>query len=210
MQTKTESLRDDCNLFAGIYIACQTHEGDLKKFFQYENQCNPPSLSKMNNCDLAKKWHREVPYWSQPKKHINIWNSSCNIMGIGWTSNYPHATATAKFNFSKLCRFDICVLCGFLSNQSGSSGCLLGNLCFKIAWSRRLVKIVEKEQGDVLNPLLRWSIPIYMHKDSFSSTYFDQLVGKLKLTLWCILCFCFYHFPTGATQLGELLEGHRK
>ena len=38
-------LKSDCALFSRLYIACQTREGDLDTFFQYENQPFPPSLA---------------------------------------------------------------------------------------------------------------------------------------------------------------------
>ena len=38
------SLKNDCNLFSRLYIACQTRLGDLETFFMHENQAAPPSL----------------------------------------------------------------------------------------------------------------------------------------------------------------------
>ena len=40
------TLKNDCNLFSCLYISCQTRDGDLDKFFTYENQATPPSLSQ--------------------------------------------------------------------------------------------------------------------------------------------------------------------
>ena len=40
------TLKNDCNLFSRLYISCQTRDGDLDKFFTYENQATPPSLSQ--------------------------------------------------------------------------------------------------------------------------------------------------------------------
>jgi len=39
------SLKSDCALFSRLYIACQTRDGDLDSFFQYENQPFPPPLA---------------------------------------------------------------------------------------------------------------------------------------------------------------------
>ena len=38
-------LKSDCNLFARLYIGCQTREGNLQEFFKHENHAGPPSLS---------------------------------------------------------------------------------------------------------------------------------------------------------------------
>lgn len=40
------SLKNDCNLFSRLYVACQTRDGDLDGFFSHENQSTPPSLSQ--------------------------------------------------------------------------------------------------------------------------------------------------------------------
>ncbi len=39
------ALKNDCNLFSRLYIACQMRDGDLDTFFKHENQNSPPSLS---------------------------------------------------------------------------------------------------------------------------------------------------------------------
>lgn len=48
--TKTKSqvtvLREDCNLFSRLYIACQSRDGNLDEFFRHEKQPWPPSLFK--------------------------------------------------------------------------------------------------------------------------------------------------------------------
>ena len=38
-----------------LFISCQTHEGDLDKFFAHENQARPPSLSNMGKLRLGTK-----------------------------------------------------------------------------------------------------------------------------------------------------------
>ena len=38
------ALKNDCNLFSRLYIACQTWDGDLNTL-KHENQNTPPSLS---------------------------------------------------------------------------------------------------------------------------------------------------------------------
>ena len=39
------AVKNDCGLFSRSYIACQTRDGDLDRFFSHENQAAPPSLS---------------------------------------------------------------------------------------------------------------------------------------------------------------------
>ena len=49
------TLKKDCSLFSRLYIACQTRDGNLDEFFQHENQCFPPSLSRQNEIYTATK-----------------------------------------------------------------------------------------------------------------------------------------------------------
>ena len=57
---KLTVLKEDCALFGRLYVACQNRDGNIKKFFKYENQPWPPSLSQMgkltggNKSDLVK------------------------------------------------------------------------------------------------------------------------------------------------------------
>ena len=57
---KTISLKQDCKLFASLYVACQRREGSLESFFRHENHIYPPSISeygklrKGNKCDFLK------------------------------------------------------------------------------------------------------------------------------------------------------------
>ena len=44
-QKKVVSLKQDCQLYSNLYVACQNREGDLEEFFAYENHAYPPSLS---------------------------------------------------------------------------------------------------------------------------------------------------------------------
>ena len=44
-KSKITSLKSDCNLFARLYIACQSREGNLQEFFKHENSISPPSLA---------------------------------------------------------------------------------------------------------------------------------------------------------------------
>lgn len=48
-------MKSDCALFAGLYISCQTRDGDLDEFFKHENQGCPPSLSHLGKLRLPKK-----------------------------------------------------------------------------------------------------------------------------------------------------------
>ena len=43
---KMVSLKQDCKLFASLYVACQARDGDLREFFRHENHANPPSISE--------------------------------------------------------------------------------------------------------------------------------------------------------------------
>lgn len=43
---KVASLKDDCKLYASLYIACQSRSGDLAEFFSHENHSYPPSVSE--------------------------------------------------------------------------------------------------------------------------------------------------------------------
>ena len=38
-------MKCDVELFARLYISCQTHDGNLEEFFQHKNQACPPALS---------------------------------------------------------------------------------------------------------------------------------------------------------------------
>ena len=48
-------LKHDVELFSRLYIVTQNRDGDLSKFFQYENHPYPPSLSNRGNLRLGKK-----------------------------------------------------------------------------------------------------------------------------------------------------------
>lgn len=52
---KIASLKSDCALFSRLYVACQTRDGDLDKFFIHENQAAPPSLSVGGGLRLGSK-----------------------------------------------------------------------------------------------------------------------------------------------------------
>ena len=54
-QAPVAALKDDCSLFARLYIACQSREGDLQDFFRHENQPWPPSLSQHGNLKQGNK-----------------------------------------------------------------------------------------------------------------------------------------------------------
>jgi hypothetical protein len=50
---KIASLKDDCKLYASLYVACQSRSGDLADFFAHENHSYPPSISeyeKLRKC----------------------------------------------------------------------------------------------------------------------------------------------------------------
>ncbi len=51
------ALKNDCNLFSRLYIACQMRYGDLDTFFKHENQNSPPSLSLGGKLRFGTKAH---------------------------------------------------------------------------------------------------------------------------------------------------------
>ena len=48
-------LKQNCSLFAQLYVSCQVREGDLDDFVQHENQRFPPSLSLQGNLHHGSK-----------------------------------------------------------------------------------------------------------------------------------------------------------
>ncbi|KAL8599495.1 hypothetical protein ACOMHN_065946 [Nucella lapillus] len=44
-QQQLASVKNDSELFAHMYIGCQTRDGNLEEFFRHENQACPPALS---------------------------------------------------------------------------------------------------------------------------------------------------------------------
>jgi len=44
-QKQLASIKNDRELFARLYIGCQTMDGNLEEFFRHENQACPPALS---------------------------------------------------------------------------------------------------------------------------------------------------------------------
>ncbi|KAL8586162.1 hypothetical protein ACOMHN_057724 [Nucella lapillus] len=44
-QQQHASIKNDRELFARMYIGCQTRDGNLEEFFRHENQACPPALS---------------------------------------------------------------------------------------------------------------------------------------------------------------------
>ena len=54
-KTKVSALKSDCNLFARLYLACQTRDGNIEEFFKHENSAYPPSLSNGGELRHGKK-----------------------------------------------------------------------------------------------------------------------------------------------------------
>jgi len=48
-QKQLASVKNDCEIFARLYIGCQRRDGNLEKFFHHENQACPPALSDGGN-----------------------------------------------------------------------------------------------------------------------------------------------------------------
>ncbi|KAL9972874.1 hypothetical protein ACROYT_G019258 [Oculina patagonica] len=53
-------LKEDCALFSRLYIACQSHDGDLEEFYKFENQPWPPSLSHLGQLREGQKADRRA------------------------------------------------------------------------------------------------------------------------------------------------------
>ena len=49
------TLKQDCNLFARLYIASQSRQGNLDEFFAHENQPYPPALSQFGRLRPTSK-----------------------------------------------------------------------------------------------------------------------------------------------------------
>ena len=49
------SLKQDCQLYASLYVACPTRESDLSDFF-HENYSYPPVLSKFGKLNRTNKY----------------------------------------------------------------------------------------------------------------------------------------------------------
>ena len=55
IKNKLQSVKDECNLFGRLYVACQTRAVSLDDFFQYENQFCRPALSSDGQLRLGVK-----------------------------------------------------------------------------------------------------------------------------------------------------------
>jgi len=54
-QLQLPSLKNDCSLLSGLYIASQIRSGDLDQFYQHESQAYPPALSQMGKLRTGTK-----------------------------------------------------------------------------------------------------------------------------------------------------------
>ncbi|KAK3735626.1 hypothetical protein QZH41_007395 [Actinostola sp. cb2023] len=54
-KAKVQVLKEDCQLFSRLYIACQSRDGNLEEFFRFENQPWPLSLSQMGQLRGGQK-----------------------------------------------------------------------------------------------------------------------------------------------------------
>ena len=50
-----KELKEDCEFFSSLLIACQSLEGNLDEFFTYENQPWPPSLAQSGKLRSGQK-----------------------------------------------------------------------------------------------------------------------------------------------------------
>jgi trehalose-6-phosphate synthase len=76
---KIASLKDDCKLYASLYVACQSRSGDLADFFAHENHSYPPSISEYGKLRKCTK-----------SDFVSILEST------GTTKETPPADVTAK------------------------------------------------------------------------------------------------------------------
>ncbi len=63
IKLEIKKLNMDRELFARLFISCQTHHGDFNIFFKYENQAYPPSLADVTgeNRDVSKMKAQLIP-----------------------------------------------------------------------------------------------------------------------------------------------------
>jgi len=54
-QLQGSQLKTDCELFSRLYVACQSRDGDLDKFFRHENHPYPPALSSLGALRFGSK-----------------------------------------------------------------------------------------------------------------------------------------------------------
>ena len=54
-KVKVKELKEDCELFSRLFIACQNRDGNLDEFFAFENQPWPPSLAQSGNLRSGQK-----------------------------------------------------------------------------------------------------------------------------------------------------------
>ncbi|XP_044175497.1 uncharacterized protein LOC122958628 [Acropora millepora] len=54
-KAKVKELKEDCELFSRLFIACQSREGNLDEFFTFENQPWPPSLAQSGKLRSGQK-----------------------------------------------------------------------------------------------------------------------------------------------------------
>lgn len=55
LMQKVSSLKQNCSLFAQLYVSCQVREGNLDDFFSHENQNCPPSISQQGRLKFGQK-----------------------------------------------------------------------------------------------------------------------------------------------------------
>ena len=55
MQKKVSSMMNNVQLFSGMYISCETRDGDLDTFMAHGNHAWPRSLAENNNMQQGNK-----------------------------------------------------------------------------------------------------------------------------------------------------------
>ena len=53
---KVLPLKQDCQLYASLYVTCQARESDLLDFFSHQNYSYPPTLLKFGKLNYTNKY----------------------------------------------------------------------------------------------------------------------------------------------------------
>ncbi len=120
------AVRNDCNLFSRLYIACQTRDGDLENFFAHENQASPPSLSLGGRLRFGTKSDLLQCLEKEQETPQTTTFDAIFLDGAAVVQMLKPGTAGTF----QVCRHSVCAICFVATsiiNQSGSRlGCLSG------------------------------------------------------------------------------------
>ena len=90
VRQRVTSLKQDCDLFLSLYVACQSREGDLHQFFSHENHAYPPALSvygELRNSDtksdIPKEFAKYVePSTSRPQSTAEVVDGAAAVQAV--------------------------------------------------------------------------------------------------------------------------------